>query len=82
MTVKPTADHYHIYPLVRKIVVFCVGGSVLAIGFVMIALPAPSIIVIPIGLTILATEFIWARQLLKRLKHKIEELREKFPSFH
>ena len=38
----------------------------------MIVLPGPAIIVIPVGLGILATEFIWARRLLKVLKHKFK----------
>jgi tellurite resistance protein TerC len=37
----------------------------------MIILPGPAIIVIPIGLGVLATEFIWARRLLKKVKQQI-----------
>lgn len=40
----------------------------LIIGLVMIVLPGPAVVVIPIGLGILATEFIWAKHLLKRFK--------------
>ena len=54
----------------RKIVVAVVGGTVLAIGIAMIVLPGPAIIVIPIGLAILGTEFIWARRLLRRMKRE------------
>ena len=39
----------------------------------MIFTPGPAIIVIPAGLAILATEFIWARILLKRFKNKFIE---------
>lgn len=63
--------------MVRKFVVFIIGASVLLFGIVLIFTPGPSIIVIPIGLAILATEFIWARQLLKRIKKKAKELQEK-----
>jgi tellurite resistance protein TerC len=34
----------------------------------MIVLPGPAIVVIPIGLAILATEYVWARRLLDRVK--------------
>lgn len=66
-----------IYRLVRKLVVLVIGGSVLLFGVALIFLPGPAIVVIPVGLTILATEFIWARRLLKQLKTKLGEMREK-----
>jgi tellurite resistance protein TerC len=43
------------------------GFGILAVGLVCIFLPAPSVIVIPLGLAILATEFRWARRLLRPL---------------
>ena len=52
----------------RKLVVLVVGGTVLAIGVVMIVAPGPALVVIPAGLAILATEFIWARRLLVRVR--------------
>ena len=52
----------------RKLVVMVIGGTVLAIGVVMIVAPGPAFVVIPAGLAILATEFIWARRLLKRVR--------------
>ena len=59
------------YKIVRKIVIAIVGVSVLFIGTAMIFLPGPAIVVIPIGLAILATEFAWAKVLLHKLKEKI-----------
>jgi len=53
---------------IKKIAIAAVGFIVLAIGIVMIFLPGPSIIVIPLGLTILASEFVWAQQWLVKLK--------------
>ena len=40
----------------------------LVLGFALIVLPGPAIIVIPLGLAILATEFAWARHWLRRYK--------------
>jgi hypothetical protein len=37
----------------------------------MLALPGPAFIFIPLGLAILATEFIWAKNLLAKVKQKI-----------
>jgi uncharacterized protein (TIGR02611 family) len=50
----------------RKPVVAVVGGTVVLVGVAMIVLPGPAFIVIPLGLAILATEFLWARRWLKR----------------
>ncbi|MEP6670594.1 MAG: HAD-IC family P-type ATPase [Chthoniobacter sp.] len=52
----------------RKLVVAVVGGSVVLVGVVMIILPGPAILVIPLGLAILATEFLWARRWLIRAR--------------
>ena len=62
--------------------VAAIGGTVFLFGIALIFLPGPSIVVIPVGLGILATEFIWARQLLKRVKDKISELKRKAGSKH
>lgn len=52
----------------RRLIVTVVGLTVLAIGVAMIVLPGPAFIVIPVGLAILGTEFVWARRLLQHLK--------------
>lgn len=53
-------------PVVRKVVYSVVGITVLLIGIAMIALPGPAFIVIPIGLAILASEYAWARRIIRR----------------
>jgi len=52
----------------RKVVVAVVGATVVALGVALIVLPGPAIVFIPIGLAILATELLWARRLLRRVK--------------
>ncbi|HET9418937.1 MAG TPA: PGPGW domain-containing protein [Chthoniobacterales bacterium] len=52
--------------LLRKIVVAVIGTTVLLIGLALVVLPGPAVIVIPIGFAILASEFIWARRVIKR----------------
>ena len=44
------------------------GFTVLLIGVAMLVLPGPAVVVVPIGLAILATEFVWARRMLNRMK--------------
>ncbi len=51
-----------------RLIKIVVGGTILLIGVVLIFLPGPAVVVIPIGLGILATEFVWARKLLKKMK--------------
>ena len=52
----------------RKVVVATLGGTVLLLGLVMLVLPGPAVLVIPAGLAILATEFLWARRALRKCK--------------
>lgn len=59
----------------KRLVVIIIGFTILAAGIAMIVLPGPAIVVIPVGLAILATEFIWARRLLDRVKNRIERMR-------
>jgi len=55
----------------KRMIVTTVGLTVLGIGIAMIVLPGPAIVVIPIGLGILATEFVWARNLLHKIKERL-----------
>ena len=53
-------------PRVRKLIVAVIGGTIVLLGLALLILPGPAIVVIPIGLAILATEFAWARRLVRR----------------
>lgn len=53
-------------PLARKVIVGVIGTTLLLIGLALIVLPGPAFIVIPIGLSVLATEFVWARRVVRR----------------
>lgn len=52
----------------RKVVIALVGGTVVLVGIALIVLPGPAFLVIPLGLAILATEFLWARRWLQRAR--------------
>jgi tellurite resistance protein TerC len=60
----------------KKILIGIVGGTVLAIGIALLVLPGPAFIVIPIGLAILATEFVWAERLKARCEQRFKHWRE------
>jgi tellurite resistance protein TerC len=61
------------YRLARRIVIGVIGGTVVLAGIVMLVTPGPALLVIPLGLTILAAEFAWARHWLKRLKDSLSK---------
>ncbi len=54
----------------KKLVVAVIGFTVLALGIIMLVTPGPAVIVIPVGLAILGTEFLWARKLLRKMKEE------------
>ena len=62
---RPANDATAALRILRKVAVAIVGVSVLAVGVALIVLPGPAFLVIPAGLAILATEFVWAARLLK-----------------
>ncbi|MFO1520389.1 MAG: PGPGW domain-containing protein [bacterium] len=57
-----------------------IGFTVLIIGIAMIVLPGPATLVIPIGLALLATEFVWARKTLSRFQNEAHRLKSKLTS--
>lgn len=61
----------------RRLIVSVIGFTVLLVGVAMIVLPGPAVIVIPLGLAILATEFVWAKTLLDKAKGYFEKGKEK-----
>ncbi|MHB8056303.1 MAG: PGPGW domain-containing protein [Desulfuromonadaceae bacterium] len=61
----------------KRLIVTVIGFTILAAGIAMIVLPGPAIVVVPVGLAILSTEFIWARKLLVTLKERIERMRKR-----
>ena len=64
---------------VRRLVVFVVGATVVLLGIVMIATPGPATIIIPLGLLILSTEFVWAKRLLDQMKARIRSVTGRSP---
>ncbi|MBU1636502.1 PGPGW domain-containing protein [bacterium] len=67
---EPTTTYDYALRLVRSVI----GFTVLAVGIIMLVTPGPAIVVIPLGLMILATEYAWARRYLKQFKEGGEKL--------
>jgi len=56
----------------KRLIISVFGFTVLFIGIALLVLPGPAIIVIPVGLAILASEYVWARRLLKKVTNKFK----------
>ncbi len=54
----------------KRLVVLVAGLTIVAAGGVMLVTPGPGWLAIFAGLALLATEFVWARRLLNRLKRE------------
>ena len=63
------------YKQAKRLVVLVVGTTVSLLGLVLIVLPGPGLITIALGLSILASECVWARQMLKRFRQWLSFLR-------
>lgn len=53
---------------VRRFFKILAGFTLLALGAIMLFTPGPGWVVIFLGLTLLAAEFVWAKRLMDRMK--------------
>jgi uncharacterized protein (TIGR02611 family) len=61
----------------RRIFVTIAGLGVLLAGIALLVLPGPGLLVIFLGLSILATEYVWAQRLLRIAKEKANQAKDK-----
>ena len=62
------------YKKARRFMRLVIGGTVLVLGMLLLVLPGPAFVVIPLGLAILAGEFVWAKVLLRRARYHISRM--------
>ena len=60
----------------KRIAVTIAGFAVLLAGIALLVLPGPGWLLIFIGLTILATEYVWAERLLKTARRKAGQAKD------
>jgi uncharacterized protein (TIGR02611 family) len=65
----------HTIEQVRRVFRVVAGFTLLAAGVIMIVTPGPGWLVMLLGLSLLAAEFIWARRLMDRIKREGERVR-------
>jgi len=61
---------FHTIDQVRRFFKILGGFTLLGLGAVMLFTPGPGWLVIFLGLTLLAAEFVWARRLMDRMKQQ------------
>ncbi len=54
----------------KRLIKIVVGFTILLLGCIMLITPGPGIATMVGGLAILATEFVWAKKLMKRFKEE------------
>ncbi len=74
-----SSDQPSKFRFAKRIVVAVVGGTVTLIGIALIVLPGPAFVIIPIGLSILATQFVWAKRFLEKARQMTTRLASKSP---
>jgi tellurite resistance protein TerC len=52
------------------------GVVVLGVALILVPVPGPAIILIPLGLAILAREFLWAQDLLQPVRKLLRRLKD------
>jgi hypothetical protein len=62
----------------KRLVIAVIGSTVVLLGLVLFILPGPGIPLLLGGLAILATEFVWAATLLKKVKAQAMGAASKF----
>ncbi len=60
---------------VRRVFRILGGFTLLVVGVIMFFTPGPGWVVIFLGLTLLAAEFVWAQRLMDRMKHEGNRLK-------
>lgn len=63
--------HIRAWRLARRTAILLAGTAVVVAGLALLVLPGPGVLTIAAGLSLLATEFTWARRLLQHLRGRL-----------
>ena len=74
--IKRTLQLHRMPVGLRRVIVACVGTVLLLAGIAMIFLPGPAFIMIPLGLAVLGTEFVWAQRYLVGILALVQKNRQ------
>lgn len=62
---------------IRRAAILVMGFTVMLIGILLLVLPGPGVIIFLSGLSMLATEFYWAKKWLKKVEKTIDSLKNR-----
>jgi uncharacterized protein (TIGR02611 family) len=68
--------HFRSIDQVRRFFKILGGFTLLLVGAIMVFTPGPGWLVIFLGLTVLAAEFVWARRLMDKMKSQSTRLKD------
>ena len=68
--------HFRTIDQVRRFFKVLAGFTLLVLGAVMLFTPGPGWLVIFLGLTLLAAEFVWAKRLMDRMKEQSTRIKD------
>ncbi len=57
-------------------IIAVVGATILIIGIALLVLPGPGWLTVIVGLGILGSEYVWARRLLRKVRHEIKDIQQ------
>ena len=67
--------------IVRRVFILVAGSTLLLSGAALLILPGPGIPIFIAGLALLATEFVWARLWMSRVRRTVDEVTEDAKEF-
>lgn len=62
----------------KRLITVVIGFTVLLGGIIMLVTPGPGLATMVLGLALLATEFVWAKKLIKRFNHHATNVKNSF----
>ncbi|MHA2100751.1 MAG: PGPGW domain-containing protein [Candidatus Kariarchaeaceae archaeon] len=61
----------------RRFAILIMGLTIMLIGVLLLVLPGPGVVTIIFGLTLLASEFYWAKNWLKKVEKGIDSVKNR-----
>ncbi|MCE7736135.1 MAG: hypothetical protein GPJ54_14730 [Candidatus Heimdallarchaeota archaeon] len=61
----------------RRVVILVIGLTIMLIGILLLVLPGPGVVTFIFGLTLLASEFYWAKNWLKKVEHGVDSVKNR-----
>ena len=59
---------------IRKPLVSVLGALIIVVGIILMPLPGPGMLIVVVGVSVLASEFTWAKSAYERIMHTARHL--------